>query len=58
MIGSSSITPRKEGYLFQKLSCSTELEIRALYVSPGFCFKANRDALLWIFSRDSISFIW
>ena len=90
MIGSSSIThskfqksPKKEGYLFQKLSCSTELEIRTLYVSPKFANSlsgsallssflrafaltafafafafANRDALLWIFFKDSISFNW
>ena len=43
MISSGSITfskfkksLKKEGYLFQKLSCSTELEIRTLYVSPEF----------------------
>ena len=81
MIGSSSITLSKfkrsekgQGYLFQKRSCSTELEITTLYVysrvcqfskrqrsswliSPRFCFKANRDALHWTFSKDSVSFL-
>ena len=45
MIGSSSITfrksPKKEDYLFQKLSCSTELEIRTLYVTPEFANSVN-----------------
>ena len=52
MIGSSSITlskfkksPKKEGYLFQKLSCSTELEIRTLYVSPEFANSVSGSGL-------------
>ena len=58
MIGSSSIThskfqksPKKEGYLFQKLSCSTELEIRTLYVSPKFANSLSGGGLLSSFLR-------
>ena len=52
VVGSSSITlskfkkkRKKEGYLFQKLSCSIELEIRTLYVSPEFANSVSGSSL-------------
>ena len=58
MISSGSITfskfkksLKKEGYLFQKLSCSTELEIRTLYVSPEFANSVSGSSLRGPFLR-------
>ena len=58
MIGSGLITfskfkksSKEEGYLFQKLSCSTELEIRTLYVSPEFANSVSGSGLHSSFLR-------
>ena len=52
VIGSSSITlSKKESYLFPKLSCSTELEITTLYVSPEFSNSVSGSGLLRSFLR-------
>ena len=56
MIDSGSITlssksPKKEGYLFQKLSCITELVIRTLYVSPEFANSVSGSCLHCSFLR-------